>query len=124
MPRFISPTFSWSEYKLKWHKKKNKEKSSPFKWSFEFSCWGTFQFTNKTIHELFTCMERNGWKFKADTFLGYKKYLDDKAQESEENMKSDHKVRTVDKHATIEHGNGTQFVKSNYSIIENENRIQ
>lgn len=39
----------------------------------------------------------------AECFLGYKKYLDDKSKESEENRESDHPVRTVDKHATVEH---------------------
>lgn len=56
----------------------------------------------------------------AEFFLGYKTYLDGKAKESEENRNSDHPVRTVDKHATVEHRKGALFVKSKYSIIEKE----
>lgn len=56
----------------------------------------------------------------AEFFLVYKTNLDGKAKESEENRNSDHPVRTVDKHATVEHRKGALFVKSKYSIIEKE----
>lgn len=56
----------------------------------------------------------------AEFFLGYKTYLDGKAKESEENRNSDHPVRTVDKHAPVEHRKGALFVKSKYSIVEKE----
>lgn len=51
----------------------------------------------------------------AECFLGYKKFLDGKAKRNH-----DHPVRTVDKHATVEHRKGALFVKSKYSIIEKE----
>jgi hypothetical protein len=69
----------------------------------------------------------SAWKTMAENlellakcFLGYHKYLDSKARESDENRKSDHPVRTVDRHATIEHRKGAMFMKSKYSIIERD----
>lgn len=45
----------------------------------------------------------------AECLLGFKKYLDGKSKEPEENRNSDHPVRTLDKHATVEHRKGTLF---------------
>ena len=57
-------------------------------------------------------------KMLANCFISYKKYLDDKANESERNKNSEHPVRTVDKHATIEHRDKVSFVNPKYSGIE------